>query len=239
VCVKRKKDAVAIPQLSLPLTIHLGQAPARDPSGVVVPNVFVMRRKTSTKKKTKKSTKEGAQSNGGGGDDDDDDDEDDDDEDEVEEHDDDFAAPKMVIARSNALRGCMQWKNVASAGAGLSNLGNTCFLNSALQALLHTPAFYNTVYTRQHWKECRLRPAKKFCLFCAMHNLVAKAHKRKGSGDDGGGGGGNSSGALAAPVVQPSKIVSHLRQISKAFRQGRQEDAHEFVVAMTDVMQVS
>ena len=42
--------------------------------------------------------------------------------------------PSLVLAN-------MHWTSMSRAGPGLYNQGNTCFLNSTLQCLLHTPAF--------------------------------------------------------------------------------------------------
>jgi len=42
--------------------------------------------------------------------------------------------PSLVLAN-------MHWTSMSRAGPGLYNQGNTCFLNSTLQCLLHTPVF--------------------------------------------------------------------------------------------------
>uniref|UniRef100_A0A3P9BGF1 USP domain-containing protein n=1 Tax=Maylandia zebra TaxID=106582 RepID=A0A3P9BGF1_9CICH len=50
----------------------------------------------------------------------------------------------------------LKWAEVHRIGAGLQNMGNTCFLNSALQCLSYTPPLANYMLTREHSKTCTL-----------------------------------------------------------------------------------
>lgn len=48
----------------------------------------------------------------------------------------------------------LEWKCAHGVGSGLTNLGNTCFLNSVLQCLLYTPPLYNYLTSMDHKQKC-------------------------------------------------------------------------------------
>ena len=49
----------------------------------------------------------------------------------------------------------MQWKAPRRVGAGLANLGNTCFLNSVLQCLSYTAPLFNYLQSGEHSRQCK------------------------------------------------------------------------------------
>ena len=63
-------------------------------------------------------------------------------------------SPQKVLFSPERLN--LKWTQGHRIGAGLQNMGNTCFLNSALQCLTYTPPFANYMLTREHSKTCKL-----------------------------------------------------------------------------------
>ncbi|TFK20339.1 Usp36 protein [Coprinopsis marcescibilis] len=111
----------------------------------------------------------------------------------------------------------LSWPANANVGSGLYNLGNTCFLNSALQCLLHTPPLLRILMAHKS-DSCR---AKDFCMTCSLRIVAAKAF-------------GPSKSAFS-----PASITNRLQTIAKHMRKGRQEDTHEFLRYAIDALQKS
>jgi hypothetical protein len=65
----------------------------------------------------------------------------------------DLPEPKRVLWSADKVK--IQWDKMRRVGPGLSNLGNTCYLNSVLQVLTYTPPLVNFLSTQEHSKECK------------------------------------------------------------------------------------
>ena len=61
--------------------------------------------------------------------------------------------PKKVLFDPDCL--LMKWTESRSIGSGLSNMGNTCFLNSVLQCLSYTPPLVNYILSGHHKNKCK------------------------------------------------------------------------------------
>jgi ubiquitin carboxyl-terminal hydrolase 36/42 len=99
-------------------------------------------------------------------------------------------------------------------GAGLWNLGNTCFLNSVLQCLTYTAPLAGYLQSGKHKSSCRV---KVFCALCAIQNHVSRVLQSTGA-------------------ISPNDLVGNLRCISRNFQKSRQEDAHEYMVNLLESM---
>lgn len=127
-----------------------------------------------------------------------------------------IALPQKVLFPPDRLS--LKWNQVHRIGAGLQNLGNTCFLNSALQCLSYTAPLANYMLTREHSKSCH---ESGFCMMCTMQNHITQVFANSGN------------------VIKPIGVLNELKRIAKHFRFGSQEDAHEFLRYTVEAMQKS
>ncbi|KAL4076196.1 cysteine proteinase [Scleroderma citrinum] len=111
------------------------------------------------------------------------------------------------------------WPTGCTIGNGLHNTGNTCFLNSALQCLLHTPPLLRVLHAHSQSDPCRVKN-NGFCMACNFRQVMMDSHQKSRS-------------------FTPYPITSKLHMIAKHMRRGRQEDSHEFLRYAIDALQKS
>ncbi|XP_011082363.1 ubiquitin carboxyl-terminal hydrolase 20 [Sesamum indicum] len=100
-------------------------------------------------------------------------------------------------------------------GAGLANLGNTCFLNSVLQCFIHMVPLLHGILSDMHLGNSSCNE-DGFCILCALRQLV------------------ELSLASTNRVVSPWNLVNNLSYFSSNFQRFQQEDAHEFLQCFLD-----
>ncbi|GAB4815062.1 hypothetical protein N2152v2_002108 [Parachlorella kessleri] len=110
----------------------------------------------------------------------------------------------------------LQWSTIRKTGAGFQNLGNTCFMNAVLQCLTHTPPLAELFLST---RALTTGATNGFDPLGITRDLVQRSLRQRGS-----------------PVVSPVAHAKSLRRICRSFRLGRQEDAHEYLVALLDAI---
>ncbi|XP_075919848.1 uncharacterized protein LOC142922793 isoform X3 [Petromyzon marinus] len=133
-----------------------------------------------------------------------------------QEEDDGIPAARLSLFAPERLN--LRWENDVGKGAGLRNLGNTCFLNATLQCLAYTPPLVNYLLLQEHCSTCQ---QSDFCLMCVMERHIVSTFNN------------------SKRVLTPKVITKNITRIAKHLRIGRQEDAHEFLRYVVDAMQAS
>jgi ubiquitin C-terminal hydrolase len=107
-------------------------------------------------------------------------------------------------------------KYLGHLGPGLLNMGNTCFLNSVIQCLTYTQPLQKFLLNSKHKFNCK---RAQFCSVCTFEDHIKKCLSM------------NTSQA-----IMPKQFVANLKKIAKHFRNGKQEDSHEFLRFLVDGM---
>ncbi|XP_051115464.1 ubiquitin carboxyl-terminal hydrolase 21-like [Andrographis paniculata] len=118
---------------------------------------------------------------------------------------------------SHALQQRLRNRKLSLAGGGMANLGNSCFLNSVLQCLLHTAPLLNSILFSKHVIQSQC--VHGFCLVCSLQHLI------------------ELSLTASENVIFPSGIVNNLCYISSIFKPFQQEDANEFFQCFLDKLE--
>ncbi|EHB07899.1 Ubiquitin carboxyl-terminal hydrolase 42, partial [Heterocephalus glaber] len=125
-----------------------------------------------------------------------------------------IAPPQEILFPSEKIY--LKWQKTQRVGAGLQNLGNTCFANAALQCLTYTPPLANYMLSHEHSRTCHV---KGFCMMCTMQAHITQALSHPGD------------------VLKPMSIINEMEDVATHFHFGSQEDAHEFLQYIVDGMQ--
>lgn len=126
--------------------------------------------------------------------------------------------PKRILYPRENVR--IGWKSSTrkwQVGVGMMNVGNTCYLNSTLQALFHVPSMATWLLSdTQHMERCESADAG--CIICAMAKTLEASQSSQSA-------------------VRPHFVYSRLKAICKHLVMGRQEDAHEFLRYLVEAME--
>lgn len=120
----------------------------------------------------------------------------------------------------------LKWNKVVRVGPGFYNDGNSCYLNSTLQCLMYLPPLIQIFQTEgsNALKNISSPPAYAMKPICELFRLLVNEvwpqlnETRNGR------------------AISPRGMTTTIRRVGKQFRPFRQEDAHEYLRQLLDVM---
>eukprot|EP00177_Eucheuma_denticulatum_P001969 GFKZ01003521.1.p1 GENE.GFKZ01003521.1~~GFKZ01003521.1.p1 ORF type:complete len:735 (-),score=68.27 GFKZ01003521.1:1591-3795(-) len=120
-------------------------------------------------------------------------------------------------------------KDAVRPPPGLFNLGNSCYMNSVLQAFLNAPPLRNYFLANEHRPNCT--GEHKFdCFACALDQLVCDScFTAEGAKKP-------SSSNLEFPFLVPRNVLDIVWRNAEHLATYTQQDAHEFLIAALDLL---
>ena len=148
------------------------------------------------------------------------------------------------LCPAETIVGRREWKGLPRPiGRGLCNLGNSCFVNATLQCLAYVPPLAQLLLLPgasgdAAWGNggASVRGGHVINFVEIMRDTIARMH---GVGPLSSSAASSSASSHAAGdhAVSPEAFVANLRALGRHFRNGRQEDAHEFLVHLLEALQ--
>jgi len=115
---------------------------------------------------------------------------------------------------------------------GLYNLGNSCYMNSVLYAILNAPALRNFFLADLHRPFCRAN--RRGCLACAIDDLITTTYDNRRINSTKSNSNNNTNSNT--PFVVPQTVLEIIWKNADHLATYSQHDAHEFFISALNIL---